>query len=273
MSGDPLAGRVALVTGASSGIGLEIARQLAPVVRTLILVARRRDRLDALAAEIAREGLTVKVQVADLVAKGDLESVTELAAREEVEILVNNAGFGDLELFERASWDKLARMIDLNVFALSRLAHAVIEPMVSKGFGRILNVGSTAGFQAIPFYGVYGATKAYVSLFSETLQAELRGTGVTVTALCPGPVETEFLEVAGGRAMGIDPPKMFFASPGSVARSALRAVRAGRPRVIPGLAMWIAMLLSEVTPAWVFRVLLLLGRRMIRKRRRAKVTS
>jgi uncharacterized protein len=150
--------------------------------------------------------------------------------------------------------------------ALTRLAHAVVPGMMERRWGVILNVSSTAGFQPIPQFSVYSATKAYVNTFSEALRAELRGTGIRVTALCPGPVETEFLEVAGGRTFS-KAPRIVFASPARVAASALRAVRHDRPRVIPGVPMWLLILLSEVTPAWLFRVIFWLGRGILRRER------
>ena len=197
----------ALVTGASAGIGEEIARVHAEQGGDLILVARRQDRLDALAASIAQEhGVRVDVIAMDLsktgAAKRLYTKVQEMGLV--VDVLVNNAGLGAHGSFHESDLKRQTQMLQVNITALTELTHLFVQDMVDRGAGRILNVGSTAGFLPGPLQAVYYATKAYVNSFSQAIANELEGTGVTVTVLCPGPVATEFQEVAdlgGGRAL------------------------------------------------------------------------
>ncbi len=175
----------ALVTGASSGIGLEIARILAND-HDVTLAARSADKLEALASELGGARV-VMVDLSD--PSGPRKLVAELPA---VDVLVNNAGFGDWGPFATAAETKLDEMIELNVGALTRLARAYLPGMIERGNGRIMNVASTAAFQPGPLMAVYYATKAYVLSFSEALAEETRGSGVTVTALCPGPTASGF---------------------------------------------------------------------------------
>jgi uncharacterized protein len=175
----------ALVTGASSGIGLESARILAND-HDVVLVARRADKLEALATEIGGARV-IAVDLADPAATRKL-----IAEVPTVDVLVNNAGFGTFGPFADASETKLDEMIELNVGALTRLARAYLPGMIERGHGRVMNVASTAAFQPGPLMAVYYATKAYVLSFSEALAEETRGSGVTVTALCPGPTESGF---------------------------------------------------------------------------------
>src|SRR4051794_33560977 len=196
---------VALVTGASAGIGREIARVLA-ADHDLILSARRADELERLAAELRGKGATCRVVPGDL-AEPDGARKLHAAAVEGgsvVDVLVNNAGFGDLGPFADADLGKMLRMVQVNVTALTELTGLFLAGMRTRGRGKILNVGSVAGFQPGPLMAVYYATKAYVNSFSEALSNELRGTGITVTCLAPGPTESEF-----GAAAGFAPKKGF----------------------------------------------------------------
>jgi short-subunit dehydrogenase len=252
-----LSARTALVTGASAGIGREIARVLARDVGTLVLVARREDRLRELGDELARArpALRVVVRAVDLNDRPATGAALDALAAEgvSVDVLVNNAGFGDAALFERADWDKTERMIELNVVSATFLLHRLIPGMVARGRGAVLNVGSTAGMFPSPGLGVYSATKAYVNLLSECLSAELAGTGVTVTALCPGPVPTEFQEVAG--TAGKNPmPKAFHIDAVQCAEEAVAAMRAGEPRCIPGAAVRATMTSVELLPRPLLRM-------------------
>lgn len=179
----------ALITGASSGIGLEIARLLAKD-HDVVLAARSAGALETLADELRTSGHAVRVVSVDLVDPGGVAKLTAEVA--DVDILVNNAGFGDFGAFGDADPAKLEEMIALNVSALTRLARTYLPGMLERGNGRILNVASTAAFQPGPLMAVYYATKAYVLSFSEALAEETRGTGVTVTALCPGPTSSGF---------------------------------------------------------------------------------
>jgi short-subunit dehydrogenase len=195
---------VALVTGASAGIGVAFARRLAALGYDLVLVARRRDRLDALAAELlaAHAGLGVRVIARDLAASDAPAAIsTELAqAGVAVDLLVNNAGHGLIGTFVQQPAENAASQIAVNVAALVALTHAFVPGMVARGRGGVINVASTASFQAVPNMAVYGATKAFVLSFSEALHEEVRHTGVKIIALCPGATATEFFTVAGDGA-------------------------------------------------------------------------
>lgn len=245
-----LRGRTALVTGASAGIGREIARLLAREVGTLVLVARRQDRLDDLARELGtRSDLRLVVRAVDLLDRTAIGQMLDGLATEgiSIDVLVNNAGIGDYVLFEKSEWTRTEQMIELNVVSTTFLLHRLLPPMVSRGQGAILNIGSSAGMFPSPCFGVYSASKAYVNHLSEALHAELQGTGVTVTVICPGPVPTEFQGVAG--SAGKNPmPKAFFIDAEQCAREAITALKAGTPRHVPGLGMRAAIVGLEAIP-------------------------
>ena len=254
----------ALITGASSGIGREFARQLAKCARRIVLVARRSERLANLRDELLNQNpnLDVHVRVVDLTDNAQIESLIDSLARDKVDVdlLINNAGLGDSGPFATSDPIRNEQMALVNVMALTSLTRRLLPHMVAKRRGGILNVSSSAGFLPIPGDAVYAATKAYVTSFSEALRAELRGTGVSVCAVCPGPVRTEFQEVAkrpGGQPeMG---SKIFFVSVRQVARAGLAALEADRPVVIPGFAMKFAMFLSRLMPMPVVRLALRLS--------------
>lgn len=248
---------VVLITGASSGIGREIARQLRDEARTLILVARREDRLRELADELTatRPELVVHVQPCDL---ADADATVAMLDRVEatvgaVDVLVNNAGFGDLSVFELAPWDKLRTMIAVNVEALTLLTHRLVGGMVARGRGAILNISSGFGLTWMPGLGVYVGTKHYVTAFTEALRLDLAGTGVVVTQVCPGPVRTEF-EAVTGNPTGLSVPSLVELTPERCARIALRALRRRRALVVPGF--WASLLvgLGRLTPRWILRL-------------------
>ncbi|HUG45735.1 MAG TPA: SDR family oxidoreductase [Sphingomicrobium sp.] len=186
---------VALVTGASAGLGEEFARQLSARGHRLVLAARRKDRLDALAAQLGN-ARAVEMDLSRPGAAAEL-MIDITSAGETVELLVNNAGFGLHGRFDKADPDRLRQMVDLNCGALTDLGRAVLPAMIERRSGGILNLASTAAFQAGPGMAVYFATKAYVLSLSEALHEEVRRFGVKVSALCPGPTRTEFGEVAG----------------------------------------------------------------------------
>jgi len=254
----------ALITGASSGIGREFARQLAKCARRIVLVARRSERLANLRDELLNQNpnLDVHVRVVDLTDNAQIESLIDSLARDKVDVdlLINNAGLGDSGPFATSDPIRNEQMGLVNVMALTSLTRRFLPHMVAKRRGGILNVSSSAGFLPIPGDAVYAATKAYVTSFSEALRAELRGKGVSVCAVCPGPVRTEFQEVAkrpGGQPeMG---SKIFFVSVRQVARAGLAALEADRPVVIPGFAMKFAMFLSRLMPMPVVRLALRLS--------------
>jgi uncharacterized protein len=189
-----LDGCSALITGASAGIGREFARQLAGRAKSLILIARREQRLNELREELCRQypNVAVSVRKTDL---ADLAHLNELLAwldheRIAVDLLINNAGLGDSGAFSTSDPVRIEQMTLVNIVALTALTRQLLPQMIAKRHGGILNVSSSAGFLPIPDFAVYAATKAYVTSFSEALRAELRGTGVSVCALCPGPVHT-----------------------------------------------------------------------------------
>ncbi|XHR30665.1 MAG: SDR family NAD(P)-dependent oxidoreductase [Chthoniobacteraceae bacterium] len=228
-----------LITGASSGLGMEFARQLAPRSSTLILVARRMDRLEALRCELLRPGLTIHCRQVDLANSRDLDGFLAWlsATKAPLSFLVNNAGLGDDGDFERSEWERVNQMLEVNIRALTRLTLAALPVLRKQPSAAILNVSSIAGFLPVPKTAVYAASKAYVSSLSEALRCELRGTGVRVTAVCPGPVATEFKEVASRRnekTKSLNPPPFFKTPAQKVVRDALAAVDGDRARVVPG---------------------------------------
>ena len=222
---------VALITGASAGLGVDFARQLAASGRRLVLVARRKDRLDALADEL---GNARAVQI-DLRETGAADRLmAELAEHgEHVDLLVNNAGFGLTGRFAELDGKRQRQMIDLNCGALVELAHAVLPGMIERKQGQILNVASTAAFQPGPGMAVYFATKAFVLSFSEALHEEVKGQGVKVSALCPGPTATEFGEVAGFGPSNAS--SKLAAASGPVVEAGLEGLERNRAIVVPGL--------------------------------------
>jgi len=262
----PLEGTV-LVTGASAGLGRELARQLGGRARALILVARRADRLAALAEELraARPGLEVRTESCDLASADERERLLAALAGTEVDVLVNNAGLGDLELFERAGWEKLAGLLEVNVLALTHLTHRLLPPMLARGRGGVLNVSSGLGLTFMPAMAVYGGSKHYVTAFSEALRLELRGTGVVVSQLCPGPVATEFLEVAGN-PFGKPLPPALELSAERCARVALRGFARGKALIVPGALMRFVIALGRLTPRAILRLVYRGLGRYLRKR-------
>lgn len=251
------AGRV-LITGASAGIGSELAREFARHGHRLTLVARRRELLAELAAEIGRDfGVDVKVIVQDLAKPGGAAALAKAAQAdgEAVGVLVNNAGVIDVGPFAKASHDKLAGLVDLNIRALTELTGLLLPGMVERGFGRVLNVASLAAFQPVPSMAVYAASKAYVLSFTEALSEELRGSGVKVTALCPGLTETSMVsEIQAGSSSAQRLPKGLISDPRDVAAQAYRASMAGRVVIVPGLPNQITAAWAQVTPRWVTRM-------------------
>jgi uncharacterized protein len=228
----------ALITGASAGIGAAIASELARRGRGVTLVARREDRLRSLADELAGEfGVRAEALGADLedgTAREDLVRRTdELGV--DVEILVNNAGFGGGEDFARTERERLLAMVEVNCVALLALQAAYLPRMVERGRGAVINIASTAAFQPLPGAATYGATKAFVLSLSEAVHEELKGTGVTVTAVCPGPVKTEFTQVAGLERAEEQVPGIVWTSVESVARQAVDAAADGKRAIVPGL--------------------------------------
>ena len=221
---------VTLVTGASAGLGAEFARQCAKRGDDLALVARRRDRLEDLAAQIQGK---VHIFAADLAAPDAAASlINELEAEGlAVETLINNAGFGLGGRFADLPLERQREMIDLNVRTLTELCRLVLPGMLERGRGAILNVASTAAFQAGPNMAVYYATKAYVLSFTEALHHELKGSGIRVSALCPGPTHSEFSDVADSHSPTLERMKMDAAP---VVAAGLAGLDRNKAVVIPG---------------------------------------
>ncbi len=235
---EPADSSTALITGASAGIGEATARELAARGHGVTLVARREERLRSLAGELSdRFGIRAEVIGADLgtaTARADLaRRIDELGL--EVEILVNNAGFGGGEDFVETDRKLLTSMVELNCVALLELQAAYLPRMVERGRGAVINIASTAAFQPLPGSATYAATKAFVLSLSEAVHEELKGTGVTLTAVCPGPVKTEFMDVAGLSAAEEQLPGVFWMSAESVAKAAVEAAEDGKRAVVPGL--------------------------------------
>ncbi|MCB9596712.1 MAG: SDR family oxidoreductase [Sandaracinaceae bacterium] len=251
---------VVVVTGASSGIGLELARHMAPEAKALALVARRRERLEDLAVELREKHPRLEVMVrptdlADLAQCGAMiDDVTARLGR--IGVLVNNAGFGDMGVFDRADWDKIHSMIQVNVTALTYLSQRVFPEMVAMGHGGILNISSGFGLEFLPSFAAYVATKHYVTGLSESLHCEGRPLGVTVTQVCPGPVDTEFEGVLGNKA-GRPPPSIAQISAAKCARQALRGFARRRALVIPGFFMKLTMWSGAWSPRWLKRLIYL----------------
>ncbi len=255
-----------LITGASAGIGHEFARQLAGRADSMILVARREDRLAELRDELQEQhpSLAVQIRQVDLADPAQLPELMEWFDRENinVDLLINNAGLGDSGPFATSDPIRNEEMTLLNVVGLTSLTRHVLPQMIAKHRGGILNVSSSAGFLPIPGSAVYSATKAYVTSFSEALRAELRETGVSVCAVCPGPVVTEFQQVARREnAQAELCPKFLVVPVERVVRDALAAFEAGRPLAVPGFAMKLLILVTRVTPMPVIRLVAQLSRR------------
>jgi hypothetical protein len=241
---------VALVTGASMGLGAEFARLFAAEGHDLVLTARNGERLAMLKKEVENlHGVTAHVLVADLADPRAPVAIHDnlRMAGIEVDVLVNNAGFGMYGKFHESDFQTELEMVQVNMIALMHLTKLFMRDMVARRRGRILNVASTAAFQAGPMQSVYYASKAFVLSFSEAIGNELKGTGVTVTALCPGPTATGFQEranVGGLRGLRL----MMRVSPEAVVRAGYNGMKHGRPVVIPGLLNNLHVFLLRLVP-------------------------
>lgn len=232
----PVPDSTCLITGASSGIGAELARELARRGHGVTLVARREERLRELADELSRRhGIRAEIVAASVADDdGRAEMVSEIEGRGlTVETLVNNAGYGSGGRFQDLDNENEEGMVRLNVEAVVGLCGIYAPKMVARGRGAILNVGSVAGFQPLPKQATYAATKAFVNAFTEALHADLRGTGVTATVLCPGFTQTEFTEAGGMESMDAL-PSFLVDEPADVARAAVEGLEKGKRSVIPG---------------------------------------
>ena len=258
----------AVITGGSSGLGAEFARQLAPQARALVLVARREAQLTALADELQRSHpalriVTVPCDLADADQRGQLPGhLVSLGLR--VNLLINSAGVGDYGSFADGVWPRIAPMLDVNITALTHLTHLFLPDLQTHAPSGILNVSSLAGEMPIPDFAVYAAGKAYVSRFSEALRIELRAERIAVCVLCPGPVKTGFGAVA--ERAGEKTPKMSAAcqTKERVVRAGLRGLKRGQARVFPGFIVRATALLVNLLPMPLLRAVM--GRRPRRPR-------
>jgi short-subunit dehydrogenase len=233
-----LRNKTALVTGASSGLGLHFAGQLAARGVNLVITARRAELLDKLAANLReRHGVQVTCLPMDLADPGSAKRLFDQTegAGKPIDILINNAGFASFGSFANMPWETVANLINVDIRALTELTHRLIKPMRSRNRGHILNVSSAAGYVPVPFYAVYAAAKTYVRNFTEALAHELRKTRVRVCCLCPGAVNTDFWDVAGQGQKGLSPLlRATMTTPDKVARVGLRALLGWRRNVIAG---------------------------------------
>ncbi len=242
--------KTVLITGASGGIGCEMARVFAEKGYNLVMVARRRETMDALAEEVNKKyGINAHVLVQDLAIEGSGKRLYEEVSRMNIkpDIVINNAGFADYGKFVERNWEKVRDMIMVNVMALTEITRMFAGDMVQRGSGKILNVASTAAFQPGPLMAVYFASKAYVLSFSEAISNELKGTGVSVTALCPGPTQTGFVdraEMNSSRMFRVIKP----VESDKVARYAYYALMKGKVVAIPGLLNKLSAMINRFMP-------------------------
>jgi uncharacterized protein len=248
---EPSVSSTALVTGASSGIGAAIARELAERGYSIALSARREERLQSLATELSSEhGVTAEAFAADLGDPAERDRLADelTSGGRSVEVLVNNAGFGHQADFAISPRERMVEMVRLNVEAVVDLTSRFLSPMVERGRGAVINIASTGSFQPLPGSAVYGASKAFVLSFSEAIRTELRGSGVTVTAVCPGPVKTEFTEVAGVGGVEERTPGAVWMSAEEIARHAVDGAKRDRRVVVPGVLNRAGALAGQHSP-------------------------
>ena len=246
-----------LITGASSGIGRELAREFGARAATLVFVARRPDRLEELRQELLGRfpGLKVVVFAVDLADEHETDSLLAKVSGQAgaVDVLVNNAGLGDSVLFDRAEWARTRQLLRTNIFAVAQLTSALVPGMVERRRGGVLNIGSGAGLTVVPNAATYVGSKHFVAGFSEALRADLSGTGVAVTQVCPGPVESEFDQVAGSPGGMIGTPRLLRISAAQCAREAVAGFERGEARVFPGRAYRFLMRMLPGFPLWMRR--------------------
>lgn len=253
----PTSIKTALITGASSGIGYELAKIFARDKYNVVLVARSDKKLQEIAAEIEKEyGVTAKVIAKDVSKITAAQEIYNILKQEgiKVDALVNNAGFGDFGFFTETSWEKELEMINLNMTSLTALTKLFVKDMVSRKSGKILNLASTASFQPGPLMAVYYATKAYVLSFSEAIANELQGTGVTVTALCPGPTESGFQSAADMKDSKLVKGKKLPTSK-EVAEYGYQAMKSGKVVAVHGMMNKIMAQSVRYSPRSVVRSL------------------
>ena len=243
--------RTALITGASSGIGAIFAEQLAAQGSDLILVARRQDELEKLAQRLREtRGRRVEVIAMDLAKPDPGELLAEEVKRRglEVDLLVNNAGFGSSAKFHEDGYERDQRMVAVNIGALTELTHAFLPAMVEAGHGAVINIASAAAFQPMPYMSVYGATKAYVLSLTQGLWAEYRGRGVRFLAVCPGPVDTPFFEAAESGSLRQVIPKPMMMTAEAVVSGSLAALARDACVYVPGFMTRLGGVMPRLLP-------------------------
>jgi short-subunit dehydrogenase len=242
----------AVVTGASSGLGALFAEKLAQRGLPLVLAGRDEARLTDVRERVQRlaPGIDVELVVGDLGSQAGVEALVAVLQERVIDVLVNNAGFGTYGRLAEVDADRDRDLIAVNVDALVRLTHAVLPGMLARGHGQILNVASTIAFQPAPYQATYGASKAFVLSFSQALWAETKGSGVSVTALCPGPTRTGFVDALDADVSGTAIYRKL-ASPEPVVAAGLRALDRGRPVVVPGMRNWVMANAARLSPGWV----------------------
>lgn len=262
----PTATADVVVTGASSGIGTELAQGLARRGHNLVLVARRKERMEQLAGRLhAEHGVTVTIHARDLGVVAERDALVDdlRTAGRTVSGVCNCAGFGTSGPFKDLPLQREREQVELNVVALMDLTHAFLADMVSARAGAVLNVASIAAFQPLPTMATYSASKAFVQTFSEAVHEELRGTGVSCTVLCPGPVETEWSEIASAEAVMIGPAKV---SATDVAEAAIVGMEEGKRSVVPGVVPKAMSIAGHFAPRTLLLPGLTLGKRLRNRR-------
>ena len=253
---------VALITGASAGIGAALAREAAN--HDLVLVARRREPMEALAAELKSMGAEITVIPADLSRPGAAAALMETVGQRGLanDTLINNAGLGDTGRFDQENPEKILSMLQVNIIALTELPRLVLPQMVARKHGKVMLLASLAAFQPGPGMAVYYATKAYVLSFGRAIGHELRGTGVTITTLCPGPTTSEFAEVANMQGVALFEGPVPVMTAAEVARQGYAALKAGRSQITTGVINRITAISTRFTPT---PILLMIAGRLNRR--------
>lgn len=279
LSKPPIDGGTVLLTGASAGIGRALAELLAPRAARLVVVARRVDRLEALAAELRSRHarLAVHVRGCDLSDPSAARALFDEVERSvgPVDVLVNNAGVGEVGMFDLSAWDRIEKMIAVDVTSLAALTHAALPRMMARGRGGILNISSGFGLEYMPGFTAYSAAKHFVTALTEGLRVEARPFGVVVSQACPGPVRTEFQEVAAPDFADQKMPSFVEISAEQCARTALRGFSKGRALTVPAaLPVRLAMAMGAVTPRWLKRWAYgLVAREMRRRQERRRAAA
>jgi short-subunit dehydrogenase len=258
----------ALITGASSGIGEALAEVFAQHQYNLILVARNQPKLETLAAKLHLEyGVDVSVRPCDLSSSSNVKGLCDALLKDEiqVDVLVNNAGTVEHGSFVQIQPSEHEQIVQLNVCAITSLLAYLLPPMVARGKGRVLNIASLGAFQPLPSVATYAATKAFVLSLSEALAEEVRGTGVTVTAVCPGLTATNMVAGAQKKSPALRRiPRFVFADAPTVAQKAFNACHSGDALLVPGFKNNLVSVLSRATPKWLVRIITgIVGRRTL----------